>query len=1323
MLGYRMPKTKVSRWGIVALFVVIGGLSSFARIPNGVQVRERTPIAVAFRYVPVVRSWDTVLTSSGTRAIAPSIDGATVRISSTGTSVQWVVDLDLIVPSPNAFQVDRASVAQTDLKGAPPFEVQFRDPMLWRTSEPLLDGQWSIRYLGIAGDRHLARISIVVASRSSNGVTTLTTSADVRVLLHGGGQMSSSARPSQLDVLNPRAPWTVPSLATRVKIDERVQSNEFTDLYRMGIDREGFYRLTADQLRQAGLPTDAAAASTIKVYGRGGMELPEHVDSSRGNTLREQPIIVRSNSDGSIREVVFYAQGTTGWNQTTTGIRHYIHHYAREAAYYLAVGGQPGLRAYARPSAPGPATVTPSVVTGSVAIEDELQSPYASGSGRRWYGRSIETVGSSIYQTVLPGLVRNGTVNYNFVVAHRSTAPGTVTISENSVAMGQTTIRAVPKYMDAFTAVGKASINAQQIAADGRSVVRFSYASSDRAASGMLDWLEIHYPRQLQADGGVFQFWTVPGRGTHEYAVNGFGADILGVDATDPSRPVFIENISTTGGVFALRESCDSVARRRYFLSSTTLQTTLTKIGFPRLRAEPRAADLIIITHPSLRESAQRYAEYRTSRREVTARVVTTEEIYTEFSYGMMDPTAIRDFIAMAFDTWTPRPAAILLWGDGHFDYKNLASTQQNLVPPYESLDPDAEDYGLTTYTTDDFFVRVNGNDRQQDLALGRIPVTSNAMGDRMHAKIKAYETSASRDDWRTRVTFIADDGQQGDGLSDGAMHLIQNETLAKSYVPKEFQARKLYLVEYPTENVARGRRKPAVTEDMVSTINTSGSLILNWIGHGNPRVWAHEQIFVRETTPQMMTNATKPFFLTAATCDFARWDMADMQSGAEELLLMENGGAIGVFSAARVVFSLSNAALNEEFYSDLFTRDEQGRYPTLGQSMYRVKQRFKSNNDEKFHLLCDPTMRLLVPEEHVKFTSINGVALSDTMQPVTIAALSTVTVEGTITRARDKQNDDTFNGNIAVSLLDGSRTITVVDSDVHQTVNTFTKPGPALCRGSFVVRDGRFTATFVVPKDISFSAQRAGLYGYAASDDDRYAMGVTDNVTVDGVTTVLDPESAGPDMQIYLDSRNFLPGSIVRKNPILIVDLEDATGINTTGVGIGHDIEATFDRDTRTEVLTPFFATSLTNSRAGSVQKQIFGLADGLHTVTVRAWDVLNNVSWAQTSFRITSSTPSIATGGLTNYPNPFSTRTTIRFVHASQLPFNADVLIYDMEGRLVREQSMRIADMQTADVDWDGRDGNGVPLPTGAYQAVVRLTSDQGATSFAGGKLTLIR
>lgn len=1305
---------------IVLVAAVVVPTTMEARVPKGFTVRERSNKTLSFSYVPLIRRWDTVAASDG-RTVRPVIDGAQMRASADGSFVQWTVSADIIVPGPSGFRLDRNDVRTFTLGSSLPFTVQQRDGDAFiRAPRPLTE-RVVVSYDGIAGDRHMARVTIVVASRE-NGRTTITQNADVQLTFTGIAQGTASG-PSTLDVLNPQAPWQIARTPGQFAKGENVQAEEsFTNMLRMTIDKEGIYRVTSDQLRNAGVPTDAAGARSIRVFGRGGMELPEPIDSAKVSTLREQPIIVRTNGDGSIRDVIFYASATTGWAKDGSTIEHYINHYSTSSAYYLTYGGADGIRASARPGSTAEPTTRPSIVTGRVFNEEEIQSPYSSGSGRRWFGRTIENGGSIVVNTLLPGLVRSGNAEYRYVVAHRGSSSGTATFTENSTFVAQSVIRAVPKYMDAYSTFGKGTISAQVLPADGRSVLKIAYSCPDKASSGMLDWFEIHYPRQLQAADGEFEFWSVDGTGVHEYAVNGFSGDLFGVDVTDRTRPQLIENVSATGGMFVVREDLGT-ASRRYFLSSNLRSTSLSRITYPNLSTSPRSGDLLVITHPQLQASAQRYADYRTSKGKVKATVITTDEIYAQFSYGMQDPTAIRDFIAMAYAQWSPRPSAVLFWGDGHFDYKNISTSQTNFIIPYESLDPDDQDYGLVTYTTDDFFVRVAGNDNRPELALGRLPVTSNSVGDRFTDKIRNYEGAASLDDWRTRITLIADDGQQGDGLSDRDTHLSQNETLAASYIPKEFQIRKLYMVEYPTENVARGRRKPTVTQDMVSTINTNGTLILNWIGHGNPRVWAHEQIFTRETTPQAMSNVSKPFFLTAATCDFARWDMTELQSGAEELMLLETGGAIGVFSAARVVFSLANAELNEEFYSDLFTRDASGQYPTLGEAMYRVKQKYNGNNDEKFHLLGDPTLRILVPEQRVRFTKLNGQDITKAGQQVTVSALSTVVIEGDIIGSLDSTTDASFSGNVTISLLDAQRTLTVVDTDVYNTINTFTKSGPALCRGSFVVENGKFTGTFVVPKDISFSSQSAGLYGYAASDDQRFAMGVTDRVVVDGVTSISDPETDGPAISIYLDSRKFLAGGIVRPNPILIVDLEDATGINTTGVGIGHDIQATFNNGGLVEILTPNFTTSLTNSRAGSAQKQIFGLGAGLHNVHVQAWDVLNNVSEASTTFRIVTSEDGIPAEGVTSFPNPFSTSTTIRFTHASPRPFEAVLLVYDVEGREIAERPMRVTDMQTADVTWDGRDNAGALASTGMYQAVVRLTDEFGGVSFVSGKLSLIR
>lgn len=1241
--------------------------------------------------------------------------------SADGAIRQIIASADIIVPGEQGFELANIASTLSDSiiepflhSHGPSAEYVFPAPQQ-RAVE--------IGYQGVAGDRHVARLSVVVAEQSKNGTLQWYKNHACTVKL-SGVERSGRAAPTMLSVLNPQAPyWINPAnVRSNAKGDQAQGLETLTNVFALRVNEEGIYRVTRDQLRGAGIPTDADAARTLKVFGRGGMELPESVDSAKSNTLREQPIMVRTEQDGSIREVLFYASGLTGWSVTKDGIEHNIHHYATKAQYYVTYGGADGARAAVRSAAAGDAALKPTTTIGRLFQEEELVHPYSNGSGRRWYGRSVENKGAVSITTILPGFVPTGDVVYRYVVGHRGNVPGYMTISENNTLIGQRSIDAVPDYMDAFTISGDGKIPAARVSADGRSVLKFSYNSSDNSSSGIIDWFEIHYPRSLNAHENSYEFWSAPVDGVHEYGINGFQGEVFGFDVTDRTRPVMIENASVTGGMFVVKELQSKSVQRRYLLTSTIRSTELSRITFPNLRVQPRAADVIVITHPALRESAEAFAAYRSGKGRLSTNVVTTDEIFAEFSYGMLDPTAMRDFLAMAYTTWQPRPQYAVLWGDGHFDYKNISSSAPNYVPPYESFDPDNEAYGLTTYTSDDFFARIVRNDPQPDIAVGRVPVSSNVQGKAYIEKLRRYEAESSTDDWRTRITLIADDSQAAE-KNDGALHLNQSEDLANKFVPKEFQEKKIYLVEYPTESVSRGRRKPAVTQEMLSTINTTGSVLLNWIGHGNPRVWAHEEIFKRETTPNDMLNSSKPFFLTAATCDFARYDMTETQSGAEEILLKPEGGAIGVFSAARVVYSTANAALNEAFYSHLFERDDQGAFATVGTAMYRIKQRFNGNNDEKFHLLGDPTLQLLVPNKRIRFTSINGKDIVSDTSRVTVPALGTVVVEGDVIGSSDSLTVSSFQGHVTISLLDARRSITLQDNDVNKTVVTFTKPGPALYRGSFAVEGGRFKATFVVPKDISFSASPAGLYGYAASTTQQFAMGMTDRVIVDGVTSISDPETDGPEMQIFMDSHKFLPGGLVRMNPVLIVDLEDETGINTTGIGIGHDITASFDNDPEQVILTPTFATSLTNSRAGTAQKQIFGLGSGLHTVTVRAWDVLNNVSEKTTTFRIGEQQEGIQAEGLFNFPNPFSSQTTIRYTHASQRPFSATVMIFDLAGRMLIQREMNVTDMQTADIVWDGNDDTGDAAMSGMYQVVVRLTDGKGFSSYVNGKLTLIR
>ena len=65
--------------------------------------------------------------------------------------------------------------------------------------------------------------------------------------------------------------------------------------------------------------------------------------------------------------------------------------------------------------------------------------------------------------------------------------------------------------------------------------------------------------------------------------------------------------------------------------------------------------------------------------------MVDVNQIYNEFSGGMLDVSGIRNFIKYAYDNWTIRPEYVLLFGDGNYDYKNIEGTNNNFVPPYET--------------------------------------------------------------------------------------------------------------------------------------------------------------------------------------------------------------------------------------------------------------------------------------------------------------------------------------------------------------------------------------------------------------------------------------------------------------------------------------------------------------------------------------------------------------------------------------------------------------------------------------------------------------
>lgn len=1327
-------------------------------IPKG-SIITSTPKIFTVNIEVKIIGFDTITTVDGTKTILPKIKDAHI-IGEPGSPTSYVYSIPLTVPSENGFALQscKTGVIQQVKGTISPI------PSLQKQSDSISDfvhvmnasayantehASWaSMSYSGIARNRHIAHL-IIKAFRVQPQTSLIEIPKRIECTI--AFSPNTSIIPFNVDsgfddiacTANHKETknWIVQNTQQCAKIiPHTVESTEHWA--QVSITKQGIYKLDKAMLASAGIIASKDILSTIKVFGLGGTLLPEQVDSANTNSMSEQSIIVRTNPDGELEGVYFYGEPATGFRLNTDDagknldFRHFTHPYSKESSYLITIGGSPGLRAKALPSISSDSIIhRPSTFISRIFNEEELMNAFSAPSGRIWFGKTIESLSPRIYTTILQDLARTDSITYRYKAVSKTKQDGTLTVSEQSKEIDIVNIMGTNPfgsndYVEAMgTPLREIRMPASAIAQDNRSILRFSYESplGGPASTALLDWFEILYPRTLNAFNNELEVYSdLKNNGGTEYNVSGFsGQNILGFDISNPRYPQLLQNMSTTGGIYVFRNTESNSQPRRYFISGTVITPSIKQISLAGLRMNNEGADMLLITHQDLLESANAYKTYRESTG-MSVKVVTTKDIYSEFSSGMTDVTAIRDYATYALNKWTKKPLYMMFWGDGHYDYKNIQVSSTNFVPTYQTDDIPQYYRETVSACVDDYFARLIGKDKLIDIIMGRMPVLSNQNGMWLVQKIKDYEQQLVKGTWQQTVCLIADDGPTGNG-TEGTQHTNQSESLARDFIPQDMLLKKIYLAEYPAEIVSNGRRKPLVTQDLLFEINNNGMVLLNWIGHGSPRLWAHERIFEKETTIPQMLNKDKLFFLTAATCDFGRFDDAERESGAEDLVRSERGGAIGVLAATRLVYSYENADFNEKFYTELFSRGSNGLYHTIGEAMFNTKQVRIRENDEKYLILGDPALRLHIPYDIVTFDSINAIAIDDTgnlpdSSLIRMKALQTVSIKGSIRKSNAQDIDESFNGTVFVTVTDSDIELKVKDP-IDGATHTIKEQGSILARSTFQVINGYFTGSFIVPKDIGFTNKRGRMIGFAYSSDEKTAKGSTTAFTVGGIETVSEPDTIGPTIAVYLDNRTFLPGNLVRRNPLLIVDLSDNTAINATGAGIGHNIEAWFNTDRIPVDLTNEYKANLTDARTGTAQKRIFTLKPGTNSVRVRAWDVWNNYSETETYFRLADNDSVLITEGLFVYPNPTDNEAYIGFIHNQSLPTVAEIRIFDMNGRLLKKDTFEKQELHTWTYHWDCRDEYQAPVPVGVYHCIMQVHQSNGPGALLHGKIIVNR
>ena len=1096
---------------------------------------------------------------------------------------------------------------------------------------------------------------------------------------------------------------------------------------------DGIYKINKSFLTGAGINLTNIDPRTIKMYGNGGKMLDSDISKPRPTDLDEVAVYISNETSGHFGDndyILFYGQSINNWSYDSIAhkFQHVINFYDTTNYYWICLNTPNyGKRMQVIQSSNVSNAIVPSSFTEKLFFEPEVSNLV--NEGNVWLSEGKSNGQAFIWNNTLTGLENNTDMLYKTALATRVLNPynGYFLVKEDNSSMSDYYIPLSgidPGYGNWIATFDtNFSINSSIKTNGEESSFRATFYTNDPSGTGYLDWMEIQYKRRLNSVSGdnirIVNTDTNQNYAstTVEYNVSPFSSSqILVFEATDHNNVNIINPLSTSSN--GVRFQRPSQPLTKYFVVGQNGFKTPTRISQrfsnQNLHGISDGADFIIISYRDFIPAANRLKAKREAPgigdpSYLKSIVIDVQQIYNEFSGGLFDPVAIRDFIKYAYDNWTRKPSYICLMGDGGFDYRNIISSGGNYVPAYEFSDPN---YNLVSgYTSDDFFTQLGIGSSIPFISIGRIPANSLGDANNYMDKEDCYESGSSNGYWKNKVVFVADDGYTGGNSSDGSQHTDQSEQLAGSFLPETFEQIKIYLIAYPPVITPGGRRKPDVNRDIIKYWN-EGCIAMNWVGHGSPDVWAHEYVFEKDVAVAQLHNTCKYPFLTVASCEFSQFDNPNNVSGAELLTTVPKSGTIGTMAATRPTYGQLNSTFNNTVWSFLYyVKDTLLLQCRFGSAVFRTKQILNGVNDLKFELLCDPTLRDQYPRFHSRVDSISGLS-SDTMR-----ALSRIQVYGSIIHPDSSFWSD-YNGQIYMKVFDAQRHITMTDE--FNFVFNFTLQGGIIYAGTQIVKNGLWSIEYIVPKDLSYQNQNGKLinYFYNSTYD---GSSVYKNFIVGGIDPDASIDTTGPQVNLFLNDHNFRSGDIVNENFNLLVDLYDESGINTTGT-IGHKIEATINNDNNNKIDLTQYYNSDTTYKSGHLTYAFSDMAPGHYNLKVRAWDTYNNSTESSIDFTVSTSS-ALQVNNVYNFPNPFKDKTMFTFQHNYPNPVNVKIKIYTISGRLIREISQNNITDKFVAINWDGLDQDGDRLSNGVY--IYRLTVDNGSGSsvVSTGKLAVLK
>jgi hypothetical protein len=1030
----------------------------------------------------------------------------------------------------------------------------------------------------------------------------------------------------------------------------------FGSWYKMEIAEDGVYKIDKAFFLKNGIDTKNLNPDHIRLFVSPEKLLPQENSIIPNSELQEIPILKKGNNKifADSDALLFYAENAHQvLLDKDNSLYEFQHPYADANYVFMNIGTE-----VSRKLVPENTTNTDRKKLETFIHFESYQPEFINllQSGREWLGEYLISEITKTFEV-------EGRIQTEIIKLHTKWVSQTFENTRLSIFSDNSNLGSLPmsliqyRWNDSFRRyrrAGEISEGRFSFTALNKEInLTFQLpADIDISSGAYLDFIELEFPRKIGNYLDQHQGYLI---GEHSFWFEGAPESVWNV--SDWQSPTLV--LKQQGQYIS--DSKKRLNKYAFFKESNTLSPKNLKKLIPQNIIPIEVPNLVIIYPEIFKAEAEDLAMFRRTHDGLEVATINIKEIYNEFSGGKADPTAIRN---LAKKLWLQNPDKfkyLLLFGDTNYDIKNNNQLSyvnpEKLIPTYESkesLEP------IYSYSSDDYFgflenhegewpegTSVNGRwqqtsskDHLLDISVGRLPVKGRIEAKLLVDKIKYYSTSKNTlGTWKRNIAFVADD-------ADLNIHQRDAEKFSEIGIGNNsaVKANKVYLDAYPQLETEFGERSPQANEAFERAVN-EGSLIINYNGHGSEDGWTDEKLLTLGQILKWRNKDNMPIFFTA-TCEFGRYDNPGVVSGAEAALLNPDGGAIALLTTTRPVFSSTNFKINRAFYNQIF--EDTSKPIRLGDIFKRTKnESIDGVINRNFSLLGDPSMAIAYPNLEARLKSINN---SDP-ENYLIQGQSKVKLIGEV-------NDPSFNGKVNITLYDKA-----LDKQTFGGINypkmSFKSVESKLFAGIAEVKNGKFTATFIVPRSVNEFPESGQIYFYAVNTDStKEAIGGNNSFLIGGRSDEGGNDTTPPKFSLSVDSGTHL----------LTIITSDESGIDISYNQPNKQMVLIFN-DTSEVSLNDYYVATDGYMR-GEIKYQLPPLKEGIHTILLNLADVYNNSTSETLEFEINPAAIHIISNTL--YPNPAKDFVNLSLRHnkpGDNLQF--EITFFDISGKLVLKET----------------------------------------------------